>query len=172
MSGSRSAASRVAFMACLIVAGEAIFSLPFHIARFFRPTVLSVLGFSNTELGAAQAVYGVTAMLAYFPGGPLADRYEARKLLALSLAATAVGGIYFATFPPYRGMWLLFGYWGFTTILFFWAALIRATRQWGGTNEQGRAYGILDGGRGLLAAGWPPAPRSSSAGCFQTTRLG
>ena len=39
-----------------------------------------------------------------------------------------------------------------TTILFFWAALIRATRHWGGNDEQGRAYGILDGGRGLLAA--------------------
>ena len=31
---------RVSFMIALIVAGEAVFSLPFHVARFFRPTVL------------------------------------------------------------------------------------------------------------------------------------
>ena len=140
------------FMACLIIAGEAIFSLPFHVARFFRPTVLSVLDFTNTELGAVQAVYGVTAMLAYFPGGPLADRFSARKLLALSLVSTSLGGLVFATFPGYRGMWLLFGYFGFSTILLFWASLIRATRDWGSEDKQGRAYGILDGGRGLLAA--------------------
>jgi sugar phosphate permease len=139
-------------MAGLIIAGEAIFSLPFHVARFFRPTVLDAFDFTNTELGTAQAVYGVTAMLAYFPGGPLADKFEARKLLALSLLSTALGGVYFATFPSVQGMAVLFGYWGFTTILLFWAALIRATRDWGGEHEQGRAYGILDGGRGLLAA--------------------
>ncbi len=46
----------------------------------------------------------------------------------------------------------LYAYWGLTTILLFWAALIRATREWGGSAAQGRAYGILDGGRGLFAA--------------------
>ena len=46
----------------------------------------------------------------------------------------------------------LYAYWGITTILLFWAALIRATREWGGTTAQGRAFGILDGGRGAVAA--------------------
>jgi len=140
------------FIGCLVIAGEAVFSLPFHVARFFRPTVLQVFDFTNTELGAVQAVYGVVAMLAYFPGGPLADRFPARRLLTGSLLSTSLGGLYFASFPGYRGMWLLFAYWGLTTILLFWGALIRATREWGGHDEQGRAYGILDGGRGLLAA--------------------
>lgn len=139
-------------MLALIVAGEAVFSLPFHVARFFRPTVLEVFELSNTELGAAQAVYGVVAMFAYFPGGPLADRFSARRLLTISLLATSIGGLYFVSFPPYRGLSLLFGFWGLTTILLFWAALIRATREWGGQDKQGRAFGILDGGRGLFAA--------------------
>ena len=143
---------RVVVIGCLIIAGEAVFSLPFHVARFFRPTVLQVFEFTNTELGAVQAVYGVVAMLAYFPGGPLADRFPARRLLTGSLLCTSLGGLYFASFPGYHGMWLLFAYWGLTTILLFWAALIRATREWGGPDKQGRAYGLLDGGRGLFAA--------------------
>ena len=114
--------------------------------------MLEVFGLSNTELGAAQAVYGIVAMLAYFPGGPLADRFSARRLLTVSLLATSLGGLYFVSFPPYRGLSVLFGCWGLTTILLFWAALIRATREWGGRDEQGRAFGILDGGRGLFAA--------------------
>jgi nitrate/nitrite transporter NarK len=136
----------------LILAGEAIYALPFHVTRFFRPTVLEVFGLSNTELGTAQAVYGVVAMLAYFPGGPLADRFPARKLLAFSLWSTAAGGMYMATMPSYQGAMLVWGFFGITTILLFWAALIRATREWGGTDEQGRAFGLLEGGRGLLAA--------------------
>ena len=54
--------------------------------------------------------------------------------------------------PSIGGLNLLFGFWGLTTILFFWAAMIRATRVWGGAEDQGKAFGILDGGRGLLAA--------------------
>ncbi len=143
---------RYLLMLTLVFAGEIIFGLPFHTARFFRPTLLESFGFTNTQLGDVFAVYGVTAMIAYFPGGVLADRFSARLLLSLSLVATGLGGLYMATFPGTWGMALLYGYWGVTTILLFWAALIRATREWGGTTSQGRAFGILEGGRGITAA--------------------
>ena len=143
---------RIIQIIVLIVAGEMIFSLPFHTARFFRPTFLDVFGFTNTNLGDMFAVYGITAMVAYFPGGVIADRYSARKLLTLSVVLTAIGGFYMATIPTGVSMALLYGYWGVTTILLFWAAVLKATREWGGNLSQGRAFGILDGGRGLVAA--------------------
>ncbi|MGI9248196.1 MAG: MFS transporter [Woeseiaceae bacterium] len=139
-------------MVTLVFAGEIIFGLPFHTARFFRPTLLETFGFTNTQLGDVFAVYGVLAMIAYFPGGVLADRFSARFLLTVSLVATGAGGFYMATYPGTWGMALLYGYWGITTILLFWAALIRATREWGGITSQGRAFGILEGGRGVAAA--------------------
>ena len=139
-------------MTALIFAGEAVYAIPFHVTRFFRPTVLEVFDLTATELGAAQGIYGVVAMIAYFPGGTLADRFPARKLLAFSLWSTALGGVYMASFPSYIGSIWLWAFFGVTTILFFWAALIKATRDWGGSDTQGRAFGLLDGGRGLLAA--------------------
>ncbi len=139
-------------MFALVLAGEMIFSLPFHVPRYFRPTVLETFDFSNANLGDVFAVYGITAMLAYFPGGAIADRFSARKLMTASLIATAAGGFYMTSLPGITAMSLLYGYWGVTTILLFWAAMIRATRQWGGALAQGRAFGILDGGRGLVAA--------------------
>ena len=143
---------RFILMATLVFAGEIIFGLPFHTARFFRPTLLEAFEFTNTQLGDVFAVYGVAAMIAYFPGGMLADRFSARVLLTVSLIATGAGGFYMATYPGAVGMALLYGYWGVTTILLFWAALIRATREWGGVTSQGRAFGILEGGRGIAAA--------------------
>lgn len=139
-------------MIALVTAGETIFLLPFVFGRLFRPTVLDVFGISNLELGLVYSVYGFVAMGAYFAGGPLADRFSARRLMAVALLATGVGGIGLATVHSLEILWVLYAWWGVTTILLFWAALIRATRQWGGANEQGRAYGILDGGRGLVAA--------------------
>jgi nitrate/nitrite transporter NarK len=44
-----------------------------------------------------------------------------------------------------------------TSILLLWAALIKSTRIWGGELSQGRAFGILDGGRGLVAAAFASA---------------
>ncbi len=136
----------------LITAGEGVFLLPFVLARIFRPTFLDVFGITNLELGTAFSLYGVVAMGAYFFGGPLADRFSARRLMSVALITTGLGGVVLATVPPVGVLTLLFGFWGLTTILLFWAALIRATREWGGTSRQGRAYGLLDGGRGLLAA--------------------
>lgn len=144
--------SRILGLSCLILAGELIFSLPFHITRYFRPSFLEVFGLSNAALGDIFAGYGVIAMLAYFPGGLIADRFSARKLIAVSLIATAAGGLFLTTIPSEFGVRLLFAYWGLTTILLFWAALLRATREWGGRKTQGLAFGLLDGGRGLVAA--------------------
>ncbi|MGI9309124.1 MAG: MFS transporter [Gammaproteobacteria bacterium] len=136
----------------LIAAGEAAFFLPFLLARIFRPTLLEVFGLTNLELGTAFAVYGGVAMAAYFFGGPLADRFRARTMLFVALSSTASGGLVFATGPSISTLILLYGYWGITTIALFWAPLIRATREWGGEFAQGAAFGLLDGGRGLLAA--------------------
>jgi nitrate/nitrite transporter NarK len=152
MSRAHPGIARFVALFSLIIAAETIFSLPYHVARFFRPTLLLALDLDNTQLGLVQSAYGLVAMLAYFPGGPLADLFPARKLLTASLVSTATGGLYFAQLPDFDGLWLLFGFWGLTTILLFWAALIRATREWGEPERQGQAYGLLDAGRGLMAA--------------------
>lgn len=136
----------------LIVAGETVFVLPFVVARVFRPTLLQVFELSNLQLGTAFSAYGMVAMLSYLFGGPLADRYAARGLISVALLATAAGGALFATIPSAPTLTALYAFWGLTSIFLFWAALIRATREWGGANAQGRAFGWLDGGRGLLAA--------------------
>ena len=129
-----------------------IYGLPFHTQRFFRATMLDAFDITNTQLGDMFAVFGATAMFSYFFGGPFADRYSARSLIALSLVLTAVGGLYMATFPGVWEMSALYGFWGISTSFLFWAALIKATRDWGGAASQGLAFGILDGGRGLAAS--------------------
>ena len=136
----------------LILSGEMIFILPFILVRVFRPTVLTVFGLSNLQLGVAFAVYGVVALSSYFFGGIIADKFPANRLISISLIATGLGGIYMSTVPSFDSLLWLYGFWGMTTILLFWAAMIRATRIWGGPDFQGRAFGFLEGGRGLVAA--------------------
>ncbi len=140
------------YLFLLILSGEAIFILPFVLPRVFRPTVLDVLALDNVELGLCFSVYGLVAMVSYVLGGPLADKYQPRKLIAIALWMTALGGFLFAQYPDLWVLQIIYGWWGFTTIFLFWAPMIKATRIWGGTNSQGKAFGFLDGGRGLTGA--------------------
>lgn len=137
------------FLLLLILAGEAVFILPFVLPRIFRPTVLEVFTLDNVSLGLCFSIYGIVAIPSYLLGGPLADKYPPRKLMAIALWMTAAGGLVYATYPSLLVLQVLYGYWGFTTIFLFWAPMIKATRVWGGSNSQGRAFGLLDGGRGL-----------------------
>lgn len=143
---------RIAILIAVILAGELVFSLPFHTVRYFRPTFLDVFGISNTELGDLFAAYGIVAMLAYFPGGALADRFSPRSLITLSLVATALGGFYMATLPGPIGLAAVYAFWGMSTVFLLWGAMLRVTRMWGGEQSQGLAFGLLDGGRGAVAA--------------------
>ncbi|NNC70158.1 MAG: MFS transporter, partial [Flavobacteriaceae bacterium] len=144
--------SRYTFIILLILAGEAVFILPFVLARIFRPTFLTTFDLSNFELGLCFSVYGIVAFISYFFGGLLADKFKPNVLMASALWLTAIGGFYMTSVPNLLMLKALYGYWGFTTIFLFWAAMIKATRIWGGLDAQGKAFGFLDGGRGLVAA--------------------
>ena len=114
--------------------------------------MLDVFELDNIQLGICFSVYGVVALVSYLFGGPLADKYPPRKLIAVAMWMTALGGLVYATFPGYAVLKIIYGYWGFTTIFLFWPSLIKATRVWGGSSSQGKAFGFLDGGRGLVGA--------------------
>jgi len=139
-------------MFALVIAGEAIFLLPFILMRVFKPIVREAFVISDAQIGEAQALYGITAVISYFFGGFIADKWEARKLLSISLLLTAIGGFWMTMIPSIFTLKLLYAFWGVSTIFLFWAALIKATRQWGNSHTQGLSFGLLDGGRGLFAA--------------------
>jgi nitrate/nitrite transporter NarK len=135
-------------MACLCLSGGIIYLLPYLREVYYLP-LLEALGLTNTQLGVMMSVFGATAMLSYFPGGWIADRVSPRILIFLSMISTGLTGFYFATFPSYKMCLVIHAFWGVSVTLTFWAALIKATRNWAPPSQQGRAFGILEGGRGI-----------------------
>jgi sugar phosphate permease len=144
--------NKVTSMFALIIAGEAIFLLPFILMRVFKPVIREAFLISDAQIGEAQALYGITAVISYFFGGFIADKWEARKLLSISLILTAIGGFWMTMIPSVSTLKILYAFWGVSTIFLFWASLIKATRQWGNSHNQGMSFGLLDGGRGFFAA--------------------
>jgi MFS transporter, GlpU family, inner membrane protein len=135
-------------MACLSLSGGAIYLLPFLREVYYLP-LQKELGVTNTQLGVLMSVFGATSLITYFPGGWLADRVSPRRLITFSMLATGIAGFYFATFPSYPMSIAIHAFWGISCSLTFWGALIKATRNWAPSSEQGRAFGILESARGV-----------------------
>jgi len=135
-------------MTVLSLSGGVIFMLPFLQEVYYIP-LAQALSLNNTEVGSLMSVFGISSLMVYFPGGWLADRVSPKKLITISLLTTGAIGLYFATFPSYEISLYIHAVWGVTITLLFWGAMIRMTRNWAPPEEQGRAFGILETGRGL-----------------------
>jgi sugar phosphate permease len=141
-------ARRWLVMAVMSFSGGAIFLLPFLQEVYYIP-LAHALDLNNTQVGGLLSIFGVFSLLSYFPGGWLADRLSPRKLMTSSLVVTGAAGLYFATFPRYEISLAIHALWGVCISLLFWGTLIRTTRNWAPAEEQGRAFGILETGRGI-----------------------
>ena len=135
-------------MLCLCLSGGVIYLLPYLREVYYLP-MQEALNLTNTQLGVLMSVFGVAAMISYFPGGWLADKVGPKRLITISMISTGLAGLYFATFPSYRMCIAVHAFWGVSVTFTFWAALIKATRSWAPAAQQGRAFGILESGRGM-----------------------
>ena len=131
------------------MAGGLAYSLPFYVREICYIPLLEALRVDNTQLGQFMAVFGVVSMICYFPGGWLADRISSRKLLTISMMSTGISGLYYATFPSFEITMCIYIFWGVSVTLFFWAAIIKAVRDWAPATEQGKAFGIFGSGGGI-----------------------
>lgn len=136
-------------MTILCFSGGIIFMLPFLREVYYIP-MQEAFGYDNTQMGVLISVFGTLSLLTYFPGGWLADRFSPRKLISSSLLGTGLAGLYFATYPSYHASIAVHAFWGVCISMVFWGAMIKATRNWAPPEEQGRAFGILEGGRGIF----------------------
>lgn len=135
-------------MAVLSVSAGSIYLLPFLQEVYYKP-LAEALSLNNIEVGSLMSIYGVFAMLSYFPGGWLADKVTPRILISTSLFLTGLLGLFFATLPSYHISLIIHALWGVTTTLLFWSSIVRVTRNWAPKDEQGRAFGFLQMGRGV-----------------------
>lgn len=135
----------------LSFAGSIIYGLPYF-RLYYYDAYQELYHLTNVQMGLLGSAYGLLGVFSYVFGGVLADRFKAKKLLVFSMIATGLGGFLHLIFTDFRALVVLYGLWGFTSLLTFWPALMKIVRTQGKENEQSRAYGIFEGGRGVFNA--------------------
>ncbi|WP_323117979.1 MFS transporter [Burkholderia alba] len=135
----------------LVIAAGAIYPM-LYLRQVYQPTMLEFFRIDDVQLGYLYSSLGTIFLISYLPSGWLADRLSPRYLICFSLLATGLLGLIYASAPPFPVLLAIFGGWGLSTGLTFWAAVIKRVNMIAGPDEQGRFFGLLDGGRGLVEA--------------------
>lgn len=133
----------------LVLGGGTIYKLASLKDAFYIP-MQEHMGLSHTQIGTLLSANAIIATALFVLGGFLADRFDTRKLIPLGLIGTGCLGVYLASFPGYNQMLLVFCLLALCADCIYWPALLKAIRNLGNDNEQGRMFGLLEGGRGVI----------------------
>lgn len=135
----------------LLLAAGAIYPL-LYLRQNFETSILEVFQITKGELGNYYSMLGVMYFVCYVPSGWLADRLSPRLLVTISMVGTGALGLWFATIPSKEVLLYIFMGWGVAAGLTFWASMLKGVKMLARKDEQGKFFGILDGGRGLVEA--------------------
>ena len=133
----------------LVIGGGTIFKLSSLKDAFYVP-MQEFMGLTHTQIGAALSVYGLVQTIGNFASIYISDRFSKRIMIFFSLVCIGLIGIYISTFPGYGGILLAWGLLSFFGEVVYWPVLLKAIRLLGDETEQGRLFGFLEAGRGVV----------------------
>jgi MFS family permease len=135
----------------VVLAAGAIYPI-MYLRTNYQETLLAVFNMTLPQLNLVYSFLGIVFVVGYFPSGLLADRFSTKKLLTISLLGTAAGGFWFAMTPSYGNVVAIFCIWGFFSVFTFWSSHMKLVKLLSTKEDEGRFFGILDGGRGVVEA--------------------
>ena len=133
----------------LVISGGTIFKLSSLKDAFYVP-MQEFMGLSHTQIGAALSVYGLVQTIGNFASIYISDRFSKRIMISVSLVCIGLIGVYLSTFPGYVGILVVWGLLSFFGEVVYWPVLLKAIRLLGDETEQGRLFGFLEAGRGVV----------------------
>ncbi len=135
----------------ITIAGAMIYGLPYF-RSYFYDAYLETYNLTNVQMGTFGSMFGIFGMISYLFGGVVADMVSTRKLMSVSLILTGLGGLLHLMNPSYVMLLAIYALWGFTSLFAFWPSLLKSLREIASDDEQSKAYGFMDGGRGIVYA--------------------
>lgn len=133
----------------LVIGGGTIFKLSSLKDAFYVP-MQEFMGLSNTQIGLALSVYGLVQLIGNFFSIYIADRFSKKILIPVGLIGVGLIGLYLTTFPAYWGILVSWGLLSLFGEVIYWPVLLKAIRLLGTREEQGRLFGFLESGRGVI----------------------
>ncbi|WP_435130038.1 MFS transporter [Mycoplasma sp. 6243] len=152
------------WIALTILAAADVFviAIPYYL-RNIIPNFNQTLGIREDQLANLITIIGIVKLLTQLPGGFLANKYSSRWLLFGACVTTALISFWFGaalmttgnyTYDNNEGLYIqyaiIWGLWGISSTLIFWAPLWKLVSQQATKENQGIAYGVVNSFNGII----------------------
>ncbi len=138
----------ISFGTLLLGAGT-IYKLTNLKDAFYVP-MQEFMGLTHTQIGTAVSVGGLISTFGFLASIYLTDRISKKVMIPTALLGICLCGIWLSTFPSYGVFLLIYCLLAICADMLYWPTMLKAVRLLGNEDEQGRMFGILEAGRGLV----------------------
>ncbi len=133
----------------LMLGAGTIYKLGFLKDAFYVP-MQEFMGLSHTQIGTAMSIAGLISTFGFLASIYLTDRVSKKIMIPLSLICICVCGVGLSTFPSYPVFLLIYCMLAICADMLYWPTMLKTVRLLGNEDEQGRMFGIMEAGRGLM----------------------
>lgn len=150
MAATKTANSKkwISFGTLLLGAGT-IYKLGNLKDAFYVP-MQEFMGLSHTQIGTAISVAGLISTFGFLASIYLTDRISKKIMIPMALLGICLCGIWLSTFPSYGVFLLIYCLLAICADMLYWPTMLKTVRLLGNEEEQGRMFGIMEAGRGLV----------------------
>lgn len=138
----------VSFGTLMLGAGT-IYKLGFLKDAFYAP-MQQFMGLSHTQIGTAMSIAGLISTFGFLASIYLTDRISKKVMIPASLLGICLCGLWLSTFPSYGVFLLIYCLLAVCADMLYWPTMLKTVRLLGNEDEQGRMFGIMEAGRGLM----------------------
>ncbi|MGL5439890.1 MAG: MFS transporter [Filifactoraceae bacterium] len=138
----------MSFTMMMLGAGT-IYKLYFIDGAFYAQ-LQEFMGLSHTQIGLIYTISGWISTFGFLAATYITDRFSKKLMIPFALIGNGLAGIALATFPPYPLLLILFCFFAVFSDMLFWPTMLKTIGLIGTEHEQGRMFGFLETGRGLI----------------------
>lgn len=133
----------------LMLGAGTIYKLGFMKDAFYVP-MQEFMGLSHTQIGGAVSIAGWISTFGFLAAILVVDRISKKIMIPASLIGICLCGLWLSTFPSYPVFLLIYCLLAICADMLYWPTMLKTVRLLGNEDEQGRMFGILEAGRGLM----------------------
>lgn len=133
----------------LMLGAGTIYKLGFMKDAFYVP-MQEFMGLSHTQIGTAMSIAGLISTFGFLASIYLTDRISKKIMIPASLIGICLCGLWLSTFPSYPIFLAIYFLLAICADMLYWPTMLKTVRLLGNEDEQGRMFGILEAGRGLM----------------------
>lgn len=126
-----------------------VYFIPYACNDFYNHFI-DTYNITYGQAGDLLTFFGITAVIGYFIGGWIADKFNPKMLVVWSAILTGLAGTVVAFSSSFTVLKIMYFLFGITSTCMHWSAFLKVIKNIGEDDEQGKLFGFYNFSYGLF----------------------